>query len=273
MAGESRDEVWVGHTPSKHASNSAIQSVQRAAAILRCFTKTDSELSVTALSQELDLHKSTISRLLSTLKQEGFVEQNPETGKYRLGLGLVTLAGIVLDRIDVQQIAQPYMTVLAELTQETVNVVVLNGSDCMNIGGAASPRPIQYVGRIGRRTPVYCTAAGKLLLAYLSPEKRQDILPATFTRFTANTIVDRQTLEQALRSICEQGYAISLEEHREGLSAVAAPICDHTGQVCAALVISGPTYRIGPSEIESFLGPLRQTARDISSQLGCVSQS
>jgi DNA-binding IclR family transcriptional regulator len=91
---------------AKHsASDSAIQSVQRAAAILRCFTQTDSDLGVTTLSKQLELHKSTVSRLLSTLEREGFVEHIPETGKYRLGLGLITLAGIVLERIDLRQVA------------------------------------------------------------------------------------------------------------------------------------------------------------------------
>lgn len=242
--------------------------MQRAAEVLRCFTKSDAELGVTVLSDMLDLHKSTVSRLLSTLKQEGFVEQNPETGKYRLGLGLVTLAGIVLERIDLRAVAEPYLTRLVALTQETVHIVVLNGSECMNIGGAASPRPIQYVGRIGRRTPLHCTAGGKLLLSYLTPEKQREILSKKLARFTDKTIVDRETLKQTLAQIREQRYATSFEENQEGLSGAAAPIYDHTGQVCAALVISGPTYRLGPAEITAFLEPLQRVAREVSAQLG-----
>lgn len=228
-------------------------------------------MGVTALSEMLGLHKSTVSRLLSTLKYEGFVEQNPETGKYRLGLGLVTLAGIVLERIDLRAAADPYLTRLVALTQETVNIVVLTGSECMNIGGAASPRPIRYVGRIGRRTPLHCTAGGKLLLSYLTPEKQQEILPEKLARFTDKTIVDREILKQTLAQVRGQQYAISYEEHQEGVSAVAAPIYDHIGQVHAALVISGPTYRMGPAEVKAFLEPLQQAAQDISAQLGYVS--
>lgn len=255
---------------SSKSTDSLIQSVQRAAAILRSFTKSDSELSVTALSEQLGLHKSTISRLLSTLQQEELVEQNPETGKYRLGLGLVTLAGIVLDRIDLREVAYPYVSSLAGLTQETVNVVVLSGAECMNVGGADSPRPIQYVGRIGRRTPVHCTSAGKVLLAYLPPEKWQVILPAPLQRFTAQTVTDLQLLADSLAQIRRQGFAITHEEHQEGLSALAAPICDHTGKVMAAVTISGPTYRLDNEVIEQFIGPVQDTARDISIQLGCT---
>ncbi len=254
----------------KQAPESGIQSVQRAAAILRCFTRTDTELGVIAISKDLGLHKSTVSRLLSTLQQEGFVEQNPETGKYRLGLTLVTLAGIVLDRIDLHAVARPHLDSLAERTQETVNIVVLSGGECMNIGGAASPRPIQYVGRIGRRTPVHCTSAGKVLLADLSPEAWRALLPKTLPRLTKHTIVKRSALEEILPEIRKQGYAITHEEHQEGLSAIAAPIVGHTGRVQAAVTVSGPTYRMGPDDINIFVEPVRTTAAEISGLLGGV---
>lgn len=245
-----------------------VQSVQRAAALLRSFTKTDSELGVTTLSQQLGLHKSTVSRLLSTLEQEGFVEQNLETGKYRLGLGLVTLAGIVLEQINLRQVAQPYLNALAEQTQETVNAVVLIDNECMNIEGVPSPRPIQYVGRIGRRTPAHCTSAGKVLLAYLPSEERHDFLPDILSRFTDKTVVDRRILEQDLTQIRQQGYAITHEEHQESLSAVAAPIYDHSGRVIAAITVSGPTYRIGPGDIEQCVEPVLEAAQNISAHLG-----
>ena len=253
---------------SKKSSNTTIQSVQRAIAILRCFTKEEGELGVIHLSKQLGLHKSTVSRLLATLEQEGFVEKNPETEKYRLGLQLVTLAGIALEQIDLREVAAPYLSQLAELTRETVNIVVLSGNECMNIDGAASPRPIRYVGRIGRRTPCHCTAAGKVLLAYLPPETRQQILSAPLVRFTEKTIVDFDTLTQELTKIHQQGYAITHEEHQEDLSAVAAPIFDHTEQVIAAVTVSGPTYRIGPGEIEALVEAVLDIAHQISAGLG-----
>jgi DNA-binding IclR family transcriptional regulator len=260
-------------SPNKPSSNATIQSVQRALAILRCFTKEDGELGVTHLSKQLDLHKSTVSRLLSTLEQEGFVEKNPETEKFRLGLQLVTLAGIALEQVDLREVAAPYLSQLAELTQETVNIVVLSGQECMNLDGAASPRPIRYVGRIGRRTPCHCTAAGKVLLAYLKPEARQRILSDPLTRFTEKTIVDIETLSQDLATIQKNGYAITHEEHQEDLSALAAPIFDHTEQAVAAVTVSGPTYRIGPGEIGALVEPVLDIAREISAKLGSGTES
>ncbi len=255
----------------KQQSEAIVQSVQRAASLLWCFTKHDSELGVTTLSEELGLHKSTVSRLLSTLQHENLVEQNPETGKYRLGLGLVTLAGIVLDRVDLRDVSYPFARDLAELTQETVNVVVLSGSECMNVGGADSPRPIQYVGRIGRRTPAHCTSAGKVLLAYLPADQRSKILPEALPQFTDDTIIDHSILQQALIETRERGYAITHQEHQEGLSALAAPIFNHETRVVAAVAVSGPSYRLSDAQLQQFIGPIQDTARDISLQLGCVS--
>jgi DNA-binding IclR family transcriptional regulator len=255
----------------KKTSETVIQSVERAAAILHSFTRADSELSVTMLSEQLGLHKSTVSRLLSTLQHEELVEQNPETGKYRLGLGLVTLAGIVLDRIDLGEVAYSHLLSLSALTQETVNVVVLSGNECMNISGVDSPNPIQYVGRIGRRTPLHCTSAGKVLLAYLPSELRRRLLPKKLAQFTKKTITQLSDLEMVLDRIREQGFAITHEEHQVGLSALAAPIYDHTAKVMAAVSVSGPTYRLGEIEIEQFIGVVQDTAREVSIQLGCVS--
>jgi DNA-binding IclR family transcriptional regulator len=253
----------------KRSTNTGIQSVQRAATILRSFTETEAELGVTTLSERLGLHKSTVSRLLSTLHHEGFVEQNAETGKYRLGLGLVSLAGYALEHIDLRRIAQPHLAALAELTQETINVTVLDGSECVNIERVASPRLIRYVGSIGRRTPLHCTSTGKVLLAYMTPPEQDALLPKKLTRYTAKTIVDRQTLEQMLIQVRAQGYAVAREEFEEDLTAVAAPICNHISRVIATVSISGPTYRLETGKIETFLKPLQETARKISTQLGC----
>jgi DNA-binding IclR family transcriptional regulator len=253
----------------KRSADSAIQSVQRAATILRSFTETEAELGVTALSERLGLHKSTVSRLLSTLQQEGFVEQDLETGKYRLGLGLVSLAGYALEHIDLRRVAQPFLAALAELTQETINVTVLDGSECVNIERVASPRLIRYVGSLGRRTPLHCTSTGKVLLAYMTTPEREAILPKKLTRYTDKTIIDRQVLEEVLVGVRAQGYAVAREEFEEDLTAMAVPICNHLGRVAATVSISGPTYRLEPEKLLSFVEPLRETARKISMQLGC----
>jgi DNA-binding IclR family transcriptional regulator len=251
-------------------SSSSVQTIQRASAILRCFMENDTEMGVTILSQQVGIHKSTVSRLLSTLRKEGFVDQNPDTGKWWLGLGLLDLAGAVLERMDLRKVALIPLRNLAAQTQETVNITVLDGNECVNIENISSPKSIQHAGRLGRRTPLHCTSTGKAFLAFLTTEERDVLLSSTLLPCTENSIVDRRALEQALEHVREQGYAITHEEYEEGLSAVAAPIRDHTGRVVATVSISGPSYRMGPDQIEKFVEPLKDIAHNISTQLGYV---
>jgi DNA-binding IclR family transcriptional regulator len=254
----------------KTKSDSGIQSIQRAVAILRKFTETEPELGVTELSRRLRLHKSTVSRILSTLQSEGLVGQDPETGKYRLGLGLISLAGVALGRIDVRGIAQRYLDTLVEVTRETINVVVLDSYECITVEHVPSPQSIRYVGWIGRRTPLHCTASGKIFLAYMPANQRSKILALPLAKYTEKTIMESQVLEQSLAQIRQQGYAIVVEEFLEGFSAIAAPIFNHTGQIVAAVSIAGPTYRLDLTKIETFVNPIREVARLISAELGYV---
>ena len=255
-------------TTSSQRITAPIQSIQRAVAILRSFSEAEPELGVTELSQRLGLHKSTVSRILATLQLEGLVGRNPESGKYSLGLGLVSLGGIALGRLDVRALALPYLNPLVELTEETVIVTVLDGRECVNIARASSPKPIQYVGWIGRRTPIHCTANGKVFLAFMLEQDSASLLSGSLARFTKNTIVALPDLKQSLVQIRNQGYAIVHGEYEEGFSEIAAPIFDHRSQVVATLAISGPTFRMGPGQIESFVEPLLATANTISGQLG-----
>jgi DNA-binding IclR family transcriptional regulator len=253
---------------SKIKESNRVQSVERAVALLRSFTEAEPELGVTELARRLDLHKSTVSRILATLQAEGLVGRNPDTGRYRLSLGLISLAGVALGGLDVRAVAQPHLNKLVEVSQETVNVTVLDGRDCVNIERARSPQPIRYVGWIGRRTPLHCTAAGKVLLAYMMPDARQALLRPPLTAYTEKTITTIETLERSLVEVQGRGYAIVHEEFEEGFSSIAAPVCSHDGQVVAAVSISGPTYRLGPEAMASLAQPLLQITGQISAEMG-----
>ncbi len=247
---------------------SHIQSIQRATAVLRAFTEAEPELGVMEISRRLELHKSTVSRILTTLEHEGLVSQNPQTNKYRLGLGLISLAGVALGRLDVRAAAQPYLNQLADVTQETINVTVLDGRDCVNVERVASPLPIRYVGWIGRRTPLHCTAAGKVILAYTRPEPRETLLLLPLPRYTKNTITDKALLEEILETVCQLGYATALEEYEEGFSAIAAPVFNHRHHVAGTIAVSGPTYRLSEAQLTSLVAPLLATSRQVSAELG-----
>lgn len=266
--------MWLVRRKVSHLLNEerqsafSIQTIQRAGTILRCLMESDTELGVNFISRQVGVHKSTVSRLLSALSREGFVEQNPETGKWRLGLGLLGLAGAVLERIDLREAASIPLRALVSQTQETINITVLDGNESVNVESVRSPKAIQYAGRLGRRTPLHCTSTGKVLLAFLRPDERDLLLPERLLPCTKKSIVDSRSLEQALEQVREQGYAIAHEEFEEGLSSIAAPIRNHIGQVVATVSISGPSYRMGPGQIEEFVKPLLDAAVEISANLG-----
>jgi len=247
-----------------------IKSVRRAVAVLRSFSLEEPELSVTYLSRQLDVHKSTISRLLATLEAERLVERNHETGRYRLGIGLIELAGLVTLHADLRRLARPLLRQLATQTQETAALAVRDVDEVINIEQAAPyDRRVLNIGWVGRRTPLHASSTGKVLLAYLPEEKVEPLLGRSLTRFTEHTVVKVQTLREELALVRQRGYATGLEELEIGLNAVAAPVRDHAGRVVAAVSVAGPSYRFSRQRIEDeAAGQVITCANQISRVLG-----
>jgi DNA-binding IclR family transcriptional regulator len=243
--------------------------VERAIAILKSFSFERPERGVTELSLELGLHKSTISRLMKTLEHGGLLSRNPENERYRLGLDLIGLAAQVVSFVDVRQVARPVLRELAQTCQETVNLSVLDHADVVNLEQFVPPaRRIKNVGRVGRRMPPHCTAAGKVLLAYHPENELDQNLQAGLERFTPDTITDPAELRKELTQVRKDGYATAREELEEGLNVVAAPIYDHTGQVTASVSVAGPAYRVTPERFPQLAAQVLNTATKISQQLG-----
>ena len=237
----------------KKSQSSLIKSVEKAIAILNAFTIERPELSVTELSQQLALHKSTVSRLLSTLEGGGLVEQNPETGKYHLGAALLGLGALVRAHADMREIARPHLRQLAQEAQETVNLAVLDGDEVINIKQILpQKRQVKNIGWVGGRTPPHCVSTGKVLLAYRPQEDVGRIIAQGLPCRTDKTITDPGRLREELANIRQRGYATGLEELEEGLNAVAAPVRDHTGEVLAAVSVSGPSYRVSLEKISEL---------------------
>ena len=261
---------------------SGVQSVERAIAILKSFSIEKPERGVGELSRELGLHKSTVSRLMTTLERGGLLARHPETQRYRLGIDLIGLAAQVVGYMDVREVARPHLRYLADECQESVNLVVLDmpsgdrgeRAQVVNLEQFVPPaRQVKNIGRVGRRMPPHCTAAGKVLLAYLSPEERRRLLPARLEVFTPHTITTRQALQEELGRVREQGYATVQEELEEGLNAVAAAIRDHTGSVVASASIAGPAYRLAPQQLPDLAAHLSDITANISRDMGYTVQA
>jgi IclR family acetate operon transcriptional repressor len=211
-----------------------------------------------------------VSRLLSTLESEGFVHRNPNTGRFRLGVGLIELAGLVIIHTDLRNVSQPLLVQLAEQTLETVNLAVRDHNRVINIELIPSrDRRILNVGWVGRHTPLHASSTGKVILAHLTETELDALLLEPLERFTEYTITDPQELREELSVIKERGYATGFEELEIGLNAVGAPIRDHTGKVIAAVSTAGPAYRLSREHIlEKVADDVVNCAQDISRALG-----
>lgn len=245
-----------------------IQSVQRAIAILRSFSEVRPELGVTELAAIHQVHKSTISRILSTLEEERMVIQDQDTGKYRLGVGLVGLAGVALGQISVRGAAQSEMARLTHDIQETTILMVRDGWEAVTVEWFGSTQALRYVGWIGRRVPLHCTAGGRVLLAWLPDPQIRSVLPAMLPRYTTHTTVELEAVADAIECVKLDGWALVQEEFEEGFSSLGAPIRDRRGDVVAALTIAVPSVRLSGANVPGLSQRLLAAAERISNNLG-----
>jgi len=223
---------------------------------------------VTEVSRELDIHKSTAYRLLTTLRDRGLVEQDAGTEKYRLGFGMVLLARSVSADLDILRCARHVCERLSERTRETVTVAVLEGDDAVIIHQSLSRASALNVDWTGRHTPLHATAAGKIFLLYMPEDQLLRILKRPLERFTEHTIVDPAGLRDHIHQILDEGYGYTVEELETGLNAVGAPIRSSDGAVIGAVSVSGPAFRLSPADLPEIGGLSRSAAAEISRCLG-----
>jgi DNA-binding IclR family transcriptional regulator len=249
-----------------------LQSVNRALSALDLIAEAG-ELGVTELGRRLGVHKATASRLVAVLAERGMVERDPITEKYRLGFGLIRLAGAAMASLDLVRIARPLLEDLADRTRETVNLGVLSGEAVVYIDQVTGTRSIVAVSWVGRRTPLHCTSNGKVLLAYMRPDERDRLLAAPLPRATKATLTDPAKLRAQLDEVATRGYAQTMEELEEGLNAVAAPVRRADGEVVASLSVSGPAFRMRPVDLPRVGRLVKESATAISRRLGYVERA
>lgn len=220
------------------------------------------------MANELDIHKSTAYRLLSTLRERGLVEQDVSSEKYRLGFGLVLLANTVKADLDILRCARPVCERLSEATSETVTVAILDGDDVAFIHQNISRLSALNVDWTGRHAPLHATAAGKVFLSGMPEPQRERLLSGKLERFTGKTISDPDTLRDHLRQVVDEGYGYTAEELEEGLNALAAPVYGADGAVVGAVGTSGPAFRLTEASIPEVGVLVREAADEISHCLG-----
>jgi DNA-binding IclR family transcriptional regulator len=244
----------------------SVQSVDRALTILGILARLG-EAGVTEIAAELGVHKSTAFRLVATLESHGMVEQNEERGKYRLGVGVLRLAGATTARLDVVQEARPICRKLAADSGETVNIAVLSDRSALYLDQVAGQSALQSHNWVGQHIPLHATSNGKVLLSGLSADEVDSRLPK-LPSYTTDTVTSRARLRRELAEVRDQGYAVAVDELEVGLTAIAAPIRNAHGDVIASLSVSGPTFRLGEPRVKELVPVVQDAADEVSRRLG-----
>jgi IclR family KDG regulon transcriptional repressor len=229
------------------------------------------ELGVTELARKLGMGKSSVHRLLNTLAHKGYIEKNPQTGRYRLTYQLFAVATAAAGRYGLKEVAAPVMERLATEACESVNLGVLEADRVLNIHKVQGPHPIRLHIDAPGGVAAYATGLGKVLLAGLaSGELERRLAGARLARLTPTTITTRRALLAELRRVRTQGYAVDNEECSAGVRAVAAPVCDRSGSVVAAISVAGPTHRLSDARLNALAPAVRAAVAEISRRLGFV---
>ena len=243
------------------------KTILKAATLIDALARSEEPRGISDLARELGWTKSNIHRLLTTLASIGYVRRDAKVSQYGLGLKFWEIGTLVISRLNLKTVAQPYMRQLCEKTGETVHLSMFDNDHVVYIDQVESLHPIRAYSRVGGIGPVHCTATGKSMLAFLPP-KAVARLTDSLARFTPRTIVSKRDLQQELKAIRANGFAMNREEWRLGVSGIAAPIFDSQREVMGAIGISGPANRLNDATRRKVAPVVVQTALRISKELG-----
>lgn len=245
-----------------------LSSVANAARVLKSFTSNHPTWGVSELADHLQLSTSSTHRLLSTLADEGVLEQEADTGRYRLGLSIFDLAAAAPTQRSLHEASLVSMTELRARTGETVQIGVLDGRDVVYVERLDSPHTLRVFSELGRRMDAHCTATGKVILAFTPKRQRDALLKGwTLRRLTEHTNLDLDVLRTELLEIRRRGFAENRQESEVGVVSVAAPIRDASGSAIAGLSLVGPSERIDPHRT-AYTDAVLTLARVISRHMG-----
>ena len=247
-----------------------IKSIVKAFRLMELLV-TKNEFQLAELCQLLQSPKTTIHRMLLTLESLGYVRQNPQSLGYMASIKIFDLGGKVVQNLNFIEIAKPLMIELSAKTGETINLGILDGADVICIDKVESNQHLKLDQPIGSRAKAYHTAMGKAILAYLSEGERAQLFSKhTVTLGASKSLKSVSAIEEDLRRVQEQGYAVDNEEYIMGVRCVGAPVFDHNSKVVAGLSIAGPALRIKEKNIESLAKLVTETATFISNRLGSL---
>lgn len=246
-----------------------VQSVDRTLCILELLSDYEDGLGITEIGEKLELHKSTVHRLLTTLIYKGYVKQNKNTSKYEITFKLFEIGNKKLEKMDLVNIAKPYLKELMKKTDEVIHLVVREGTNIIYMAKVEPLKSISIYTRIGMSKPMYCTAMGKAMLSHMEDGEIQEIWNASYIKkFTDNTIVDFKKLKDNLMEFKEKGYAVDDQEVEMGIKCLGTVIRDYNGNVCGAISISSLIGTLTEEKNTSYSMLILEYADKISKELG-----
>lgn len=251
------------------SKDNIVQSVDRALQILGILGLKKEGYGVTELSKEIDLNKTSVYRMLSTFVRHGYVEQDLETERYKLGYKVLELSSMLLESIDLRVEAKAFLKELEQFTNEVIHLVVYDRGEVVYIEKLEGNETLRMHSKVGRRAPMHCTSVGKVILAYLpSSEVTKIFEEYKLEKHTIHTITEKEALYNHLVDIRNKGYALDLEENEVGISCISTPIFDRSGKVIAAVSISGPTTRMTNETMNELKDKMIEVSKKISARLG-----
>ena len=226
------------------------------------------EWGLTEIANKLQLNKSTVSRLVTDLVAEGFLQKDQK--KYSLGFSLLSMSGVITSHLEIHRESKDILKKLVADLGETAHIVVLEGKEITYVHKIECRNPVVYYHRLVRRTQVSCTSAGKVLLAFKSNDLINSLIEAGLPRMGPNSVTDSNQLKAQLIQIKEQGYSICINEMHEDVVSIAASVRDYTGEVVAAVSVVGTSERIHHQKINQFVETIIEAANEVSIRLGYI---
>lgn len=250
-----------------------LKTVEKALEILELLGADGGDLGIADVARRLRLPNSNVYRFLSTLQRRGYVEQNRGNRKYHLGMKVLEVAGSLMAAMDLHRVARSCLEDLARSCGNTVHLAVFDRLDGVYVDKIDGPQPIYLRSAIGERIPSYCTAVGKVLLAWQPGEVLAGVLRRGLKPLTPYTVSDPDKLRRDLEAVRRQGYCVNLRQRRLETFGVAAPIRDFSGQVVAAVGIAGPYSQVTGDRVKEYVNLCGAAAGEISKRLGYAAEA
>jgi DNA-binding IclR family transcriptional regulator len=251
----------------------SVQALLKAMSILTAFTPEAPQLGISELSRRLGMPTSTVQRLLATLAERQFVEQDPGTAKFQLGPALLRLSNVAMGSLDLRKAAMPSMQATRDDLNELVLLCVRRGWERVMLERCDPFHDLRLVTELGQPVPLHIGASSRVLLAYLPPDELEEYLQRPLTARTPNTPVDLVQLRSLLAEIRSRGYAVANSESMSHVISFAAPIRDHWGEVVASVAVTAPLSRFNPRQHSDYAERIMATAHQISTRLGFAAET